>query len=188
MIAPHLSVPNSPIDRAIMVLFGFGFTFMLSTMARMGLKVLLDISEGFTDHLAFLPFIFPGKELRPPMLTCTSRTEGRLLLLFIWMTYGSITSGAYGGKEVPVTLRTEHHRWGPYLDLHIRVISLGVSFQTALFCYISHAFLWMRGVLKPIAETENKARTHCITLAKSIPLNTYLLWDLLCATLMPVKV
>lgn len=80
--APHLRVPNSPIDRAIMVLFGLGFT-MLSTMARMGLKVLLDMSEGLTDHLAFLPFIFPGTELLPPRLTCTSRTEGRLLLLFI---------------------------------------------------------------------------------------------------------
>lgn len=83
MTAPHLRVPNSPIDRAIMVLLGLGFTFMLSTMARIGLKVLLDMSEGFTDHLAFLPFIFPGTELLPPMLTCTSRTEGRVLPLFI---------------------------------------------------------------------------------------------------------
>lgn len=66
-----------------MVLSGFGFTFMLSTMARMGLKVLLDMSEGFTDHLAFLLFLFSGKELLPPMLTCISRTEGRLLLPFI---------------------------------------------------------------------------------------------------------
>lgn len=83
MTIPHPRVPNSPIDRAIVVLFGLGFTFVLSTMARMGLKVLLDMSEGFTDHLAFLPFIFPGRELLAPMLTCTSRTEGRLLLLFI---------------------------------------------------------------------------------------------------------
>lgn len=61
-----------------MVLFGFGFTFMLSTMARMGLKVLLDISEGLTDHLAFLLFTFLSTELLPVTLTCTSRTEGRL--------------------------------------------------------------------------------------------------------------
>lgn len=139
-IAPPQSVPNSPIDRAIVALFGFGFTFELSTMARMGLKVLLDMSEGLTDHLAFLPFIFPGKELLPPMLTCTSRTEGRLLLLFISITYGSITSEAYGEKDVPETLRTEHHPGRLCLDLNIRVISLDISFQTALFCYIYHAF------------------------------------------------
>lgn len=80
---PLVECPNSPIDREITVLSGFGFTFMLSTMARMGLKVLLDMSEGFTDHLAFLPFAFPGMELLPPMLTCTSTTEGRLPLPFI---------------------------------------------------------------------------------------------------------
>lgn len=44
-------------DRAIMGLSGFGVSFMPSTMALMGLSVLLAISEGFTSQ--------PGLRLLP---------------------------------------------------------------------------------------------------------------------------
>ena len=40
------------------------------------------------------------------------------------------------------------------------------------------ALLWMRGVLRVFAETQNKARSHSIMLAESILLNTNLRQDL----------
>lgn len=41
---------GAPMDRAIMGLSGLGVSFMPSTMALMGLSVLLAISEGFTSQ------------------------------------------------------------------------------------------------------------------------------------------
>lgn len=139
MTTPQSSVPNSPIDREIMVLSGFGFTFMLSTMARMGLKVLLAMSEGFTDHRAFLPFTFPGMELLPPTLTCTSRTEGRSPLPFISITYGSITSKVCGGRrERKGGRRDTKHRapsWAAIFGPKHRGDFIGHPFSNFFLCF-----------------------------------------------------
>lgn len=54
---------NLPIDRAIMGFSGLGVSFIPSTMARMGLSVFLDISEGLTFHLGRLLFSLAGLTL-----------------------------------------------------------------------------------------------------------------------------
>lgn len=51
-----------------MAFFGLGSTFMLSTMARTGLKVFFDISEALTAHLGFRTLAFPGDMVFPVLL------------------------------------------------------------------------------------------------------------------------
>ncbi len=51
---------NLPMDRAIMGFSGLGVSFIPSTMARMGLSVFLDISEGLTFHLCLWFFSLAG--------------------------------------------------------------------------------------------------------------------------------
>lgn len=55
-----------------MAFFGLGSTFMLSTMARTGLKVFFDISEALTAHLGFRLFTFPDDKMFPVFLRLTS--------------------------------------------------------------------------------------------------------------------
>lgn len=65
-----------------------------------------------------------------------------------------------------MTLRTEQHLGGLYLNLNVSVISLDVFPN----CFVGHIFhaLQIRGVLRLFAEMENKARTHFIMLAKTM--------------------
>lgn len=58
----------SPKDKEIIAFFGLGCTFMVSTIARTGLKVFFDISEALTAHLGFRPFTFPSDMLFPLVL------------------------------------------------------------------------------------------------------------------------
>lgn len=77
-------------DKDIRAFLGLGSTFMASTMARMGLKVLLDISEALTAQWGLRPFPLGKEGLFPLRLTWTSRTEGREVLLFTWIRQESI--------------------------------------------------------------------------------------------------
>lgn len=53
----------SPMESAIMGLSGLGVSFIPSTMALMGLSVLLAISEGFTSHLCLRLLALAGYKL-----------------------------------------------------------------------------------------------------------------------------
>lgn len=78
-------------DKDISAFLGLGSTFMASTMARMGLKVLLDISEALTAQWGLRPFPLGKEGLFPLRLTWTSRTEDRAVLLFTWIRQESIS-------------------------------------------------------------------------------------------------
>lgn len=81
----------SPMDKDIRAFLGLGSTFMASTMARMGLKVLLDISEALTAQWGLRPFPLGKEGLFPLRLTWTSRTEDTPVLLFTWIRQESIS-------------------------------------------------------------------------------------------------
>lgn len=88
-----------PMESAIMGFSWFGVSFMPSTMALMGLSVLLAISDGFTSHLSRRLFALPGCELPFTRWTPFPWTSVPLMLLFlggglpwtpfpfIWTTY-----------------------------------------------------------------------------------------------------
>ena len=69
-----------PMDKAIIAFSGFGVSFMDSMMARIGLKVLLAMSEAATDQLPrvfILPLGFGRHEWQKPTTISRGQTSSK---------------------------------------------------------------------------------------------------------------